>query len=379
MANQSNSAAYAQSLLCVGLVLLSLLLGGSTWNYLQTIQLIQQSQLRLSNQLADSVAYSLTDDLVTRDYGGLESRLKLILLNEGIRSAMVADLDGKVIVYLRREPESGALQFVYDQKSVKIPEPEKVSLNKNSSGQTNEIWKQIVSGMPVGWIRLSLNDTQAALILTQFKTQAIVIGVFSLLIVLSVMIAFLLKYYRKAHAQELIMLEKHDALEHDALHDFLTGLPNRKLIDDRIQHAIFEYERYQTKFVVCFLDLDGFKTVNDQYGHEVGDLLLIEVAKRLKTTSRRTDTIGRLGGDEFVLLLSNLSGRTEIEKIIQYRLREIAKPFVWNKTSMQVTASIGITCYPDDLVSTVGLLKHADAAMYEAKQRGKNTFFMYQT
>lgn len=333
----------------------------------------------MNNQLADSVAYALTDDLITRDYGGLESRLKLILLNEGIRSAMVVDMDGKVIVYLRRDVDTGGLQFVYDEKSVKLPDPGKLFLNKNSNRQNDEVWKQIVSGMPVGWIRLSLNDTQAALILTQFKSQTIVIGILSLLIVLSVMIALLLKYYKRAHAQELIMLKKHDALEHDALHDFLTGLPNRKLLDDRIQQAIYEYERHEIRFIVCFLDLDGFKIINDQYGHTVGDLLLIDIANRLKATSRRTDTVGRLGGDEFVLLISNLSGRNEIEKIIQHKLREIARPFSWNNTALQVTASIGITCYPDDLVSPVALLKHADAAMYEAKQRGKNTFFLYQT
>lgn len=168
-------------------------------------------------------------------------------------------------------------------------------------------------------------------------------------------------------------------LEQLAHFDPLTQLPNRMLLHDRLQHAMAQANRSDKLLAVCYLDLDGFKPVNDTLGHETGDLLLIEVAQRLRQCVRAGDTAARLGGDEFVLIFSDLIDETECERAVSRVLSALNTPFVMAARSIELSASVGVTLYPQDGSDADTLLRHADQAMYLAKQAGRNRFQLFDT
>ena len=162
-------------------------------------------------------------------------------------------------------------------------------------------------------------------------------------------------------------------LQHKALHDFTTGLPNRDLFDDRLTHAIALAKRHTWTLAVMFLDLDGFKTINDTHGHAAGDRVLKVVGTRLLEHAREEDTVCRNGGDEFLYLLVNPQGRENIRRIADTLLNNIGQPIDLRSLKLVVNASIGVAVYPDDGATGKQLITNADAAMYRAKvlvQRG---------
>jgi diguanylate cyclase (GGDEF)-like protein/PAS domain S-box-containing protein len=161
-------------------------------------------------------------------------------------------------------------------------------------------------------------------------------------------------------------------IEYLAYHDGLTGLPNRMLLEDRLFQAIASAERIARTVAVLFLDLDHFKAVNDRYGHEGGDALLKEIARRLGEAVRLGDTVARLGGDEFVLLLVELPGREEVIAAIDRIMAAVREPVVLDGSTISVTASVGAALFPDDGPDGDGLLRFADAAMYQAKESGRD-------
>jgi len=161
-------------------------------------------------------------------------------------------------------------------------------------------------------------------------------------------------------------------LEWHATHDALTRLPNRTLLADRFKHALFTADRHNKLLAVCMMDIDEFKPVNDKYGHAVGDLLLIEIASRLKQHLRQDDTVARLGGDEFVLLLGNMHNKPEFFQAIQRIRSAIAEPYILEGKRFVISCSIGVTMYPEDDADADTLLRHADQAMFVAKQAGRN-------
>jgi diguanylate cyclase (GGDEF)-like protein/PAS domain S-box-containing protein len=166
--------------------------------------------------------------------------------------------------------------------------------------------------------------------------------------------------------------ENQRQLEHLAYHDSLTQLPNRSLLADRMQMALAQAKRNDTLAAVAYLDLDGFKPVNDRLGHDTGDRLLVEIARRLQASTRTGDTVARLGGDEFVLIYNGLEHADECEQVFKRLLATIAEPIVIDGHELRVTASIGVTLCPLDGSDPDTLLRHADQAMYLAKQGGRN-------
>ncbi len=172
----------------------------------------------------------------------------------------------------------------------------------------------------------------------------------------------------KAHALQL---------EYIAYHDVLTGLPNRLLLTDRMQIALSHTKREQCLMAVGYIDLDSFKSINERIGRKAGDSLLIEVAKRIKHTFREEDTVARLGGDEFVFLLLDLQTVEECETTLYRLLETISTPFHIEHHLVSLSASIGVTIFPDDNADADTLLRHADQAMFEAKQTRKNCFKIY--
>ncbi|WP_153131238.1 bifunctional diguanylate cyclase/phosphodiesterase [Dechloromonas hortensis] len=168
------------------------------------------------------------------------------------------------------------------------------------------------------------------------------------------------------------------ALEKMAHFDALTGLPNRALFQDRLQHALDRSQRYGQPIAVLLLDLDGFKTVNDSLGHPVGDQLLMEAAERFRKCVRVEDTVSRLGGDEFAFILNNLAQGTDAIAVVKKLLQSLQEPFDLNGTAALVTGSIGVAVGPQDGETPAELLRHADTAMYGAKEGGRNDYRFYQ-
>lgn len=167
---------------------------------------------------------------------------------------------------------------------------------------------------------------------------------------------------------------REEHLEHQALHDPLTTLPNRLLLEDRFQLAVSLSERKGKLGALLFVDLDGFKEANDRYGHAAGDQVLIQLAERLLSTLRAADTVSRIGGDEFVCLLNELESAAEAEEIADKVLEKATLPFLIEGHSIALSCSIGISFFPEDGADFELLMQRADAAMYQAKGAGKNRF-----
>jgi diguanylate cyclase (GGDEF)-like protein/PAS domain S-box-containing protein len=171
--------------------------------------------------------------------------------------------------------------------------------------------------------------------------------------------------------------EYEQRLERMAHYDILTDIPNRVLLADRLNMAIAQARRYQRCLALIYLDIDGFKKVNNLYGRDTGDLLLISIARKLHDTLRDSDTLARLGGDEFALMITDLEGWAECERIVARLLRVIATPFEIEQKTLQISASMGVTLFPADDADADTLLRHADHAMYQAKQSGKNRYYLF--
>lgn len=169
-------------------------------------------------------------------------------------------------------------------------------------------------------------------------------------------------------------VHKENELMRLAFHDPLTGLPNRVLLMERLQHDLLRAKRDSSFLAVLFLDLDGFKIINDAMGHDAGDELLQLVGKRLQQCCREVDTVARLGGDEFIFILTSLHSAISAKQVAKNILNAINQGFMIQGETVSVQASIGIATYPDDDIEAEALIKCADDAMYLAKQAGKNRF-----
>lgn len=166
-------------------------------------------------------------------------------------------------------------------------------------------------------------------------------------------------------------------MNYQSTHDSLTDLPNRSLLVDRLEQSINLATRHKRKVAILFMDLDNFKEINDSLGHNIGDDILIEFTKRLKNKMRRSDTLARLGGDEFCVLLTDITDLDDVLDFVSKSMSILHEPFLIGNNSLYINMSIGVSMYPNDSDNINTLLKNADAAMYKAKNNGKNTYCFY--
>lgn len=229
--------------------------------------------------------------------------------------------------------------------------------------------------MPLIFYQLSLN-TPVTLVMALATTM------FLIFIFLSV--KMLNQYLIENIVLRVEAQERDEQIRQMAFHDALTGLPNRRALIDKLSHAIAMSKRNQTGGAVLFIDLDHFKALNDTHGHDIGDLLLQQVAIRLKESTRESDTVARLGGDEFILMLENLSDNPQtVEANLNERMEKILqdfnRPYLLNDITHFVSPSIGAAVFGHDGNTPDDLLKHADVAMYEAKRAGRKTARLYKS
>ena len=166
-------------------------------------------------------------------------------------------------------------------------------------------------------------------------------------------------------------------LRHMAHFDSLTALPNRLLFFDRLEHELTHAKRYSKRLALMFLDLDRFKQINDELGHDMGDIVLKETAQRLKESIRESDTIARIGGDEFAVILPDIRGPEDAIGVAEKLLQGMSEPFRLDGQEHIVGGSIGISLYPNDGIDSKVLLKNADLAMYQVKKQGRNDYGLY--
>lgn len=358
-------------MLLIGASLLLILLGGASLSYFKTIDLIHSGQNESNLELAEGLAHSLTDAMVSRDFGTLESQIKLILLNKNLHSVLVADSNGNILANLERMDSNSPIIENFHEKKIELPHQNKLMIT-DSPDDLITIWKQIDAGMTVGWLRLKISESKIDATLSRLKYETILIVGLVAIIIIALLSAFLFRIYPKLYRNDLRIEQETRDLEFDALHDPLTQLPNRKLLMDRLQQAIFDADRKNTMLVVAFIDLDGFKEVNDLYGHDIGDQVLLEVRNRLLACFRRSDTVSRLGGDEFVVLLPDANDWVLCEKLLKRLPEQLGEPYLVNGHHITgVGASLGASVYPQDGLTPEILIGHADTAMYAAKREGK--------
>jgi len=205
-------------------------------------------------------------------------------------------------------------------------------------------------------------------------------GLFVFFIALyALLFIIVLRASRTLKSQEIERLIYQDEITHQANHDQLTNLPNRSMMDEHLTHTLPRAKRNKTLIAVMFLDLDGFKAINDNLGHHAGDLLLKTVADRLTKSVRGSDLVCRLGGDEFTVVLGDVNDIEEITICAERIVCSIAEPYILEGIQASVTTSVGISIYPLDSEDINHVLANADAAMYAAKDEGKNQFRLYDT
>ncbi|MAZ87526.1 MAG: hypothetical protein CL693_07765 [Cellvibrionaceae bacterium] len=188
-----------------------------------------------------------------------------------------------------------------------------------------------------------------------------------------------ISYFTSLFRDVTDLRDKEQQIRHMAYYDELTGLPNRRLLKDRLGMALASASRRNSQLAVVFLDVDHFKRINDNFGHSSGDQVLIELAERLKTATREEDTLARIGGDEFVILLSSISDYSDIAAVGRRVMHALEKPFLLaDGTNTQTTLSMGASVFPDDGANVEDLLQHADTAMYSVKESGRNGLKLFK-
>ncbi|SNS53367.1 diguanylate cyclase (GGDEF) domain-containing protein [Noviherbaspirillum humi] len=227
-----------------------------------------------------------------------------------------------------------------------------------------------------GWLILTGRDVGVMDLRSALALEAMVIAlIFTVLIGWSA--RALLKLERLASIRQTERLEALERAARLAHYDALTGLPNRVLLQERMNAAIRNAERRATNFALLFIDLDRFKPINDIHGHQAGDQVLKEISARLQAMVREIDTVARLGGDEFVVLLSETRSADDAAAIADKLIKTVERPYVVSEDEMFLSASVGIAVYPKDGSDPAALMEHADAAMYYAKSLGKRNFQFY--
>jgi diguanylate cyclase (GGDEF)-like protein len=341
-------------------------------------QLIQVTQERREVALGKGLALAISDLIITREYAQLESDLQQIMGNETVRSVMVTDLKGTVLAFLSRQTYSEPAKPNFSVSSIELPQKMPANFSIEKQGDISMLWYKVDTGIPLAWIRMEsftdLNDE----LLNNLRRNIM----FSVLILFLTLfgIAILLFYraQQKSQEEELRLINSNATL-YDAAHfDTLTKLPNRLSLNGLLEKAMNIARIDGDSVAICFLDLDGFKGVNDSLGHLSGDNLLIAAAGRMKKAVRDSDSVIRLGGDEFVLILGGLKDSEQLDLLLKRILELLSSPFMINGENVLISASIGVSVYPEDDASISDLLSHADSAMYEAKSRGKNAWVFYQ-
>lgn len=360
----------------LGVLLLS---ASSIWTFYSMNQMIQVTQERRTVALGKGLALAVSDLIVTRNYGQIESDLRQMMTNEAIHNIAVTDLKGVVLAYVERQSDSEQVLTNYSIKTLTPPDGGSAEFLIQKQVNRSVLWYRIDPGIPLGWIMLESDTGLDDELLESLRRNIMLSTVILFLGLFGVSIVLFYRTKKNTQTTEHNLLKRNETL-HDAAHlDALTNLPNRLSLNSLMHDAMLSSREGGYLLAVCFLDLDGFKQVNDRFGHQVGDKLLIATARRIKKVIRESDEVIRLAGDEFVLLLSGISLEETLDTSIERILQALSAPFMIDGDNVTVSASIGVSIFPTDGVAANEMVAHADTAMYQAKRKGKNCWVRFKS
>lgn len=361
------------------IVFLAIFLVYSFWSYLNVANIYTSNRQANSKLLVKGIGLSLGDKLLAKDYAEAELILRRSFANQDIDLVLVNDLNGRPLFGLKRVAGQDELELIYNAKKLTIPDIDESGLKIQADGDNKmQAWYFLKAGLPVGWLYLEIKDELGAGILSRLRMNLILVTVLVLMILLVTLLLLTRVFKRQVFQYEDAVNEQFTSLNQQAFHDSLTNLPNRRSLYNTIQAALKKANDHNQFLAVLFLDLDGFKGINDHFGHQTGDFLLIQFSERLIKLFRSEDQIFRYGGDEFVICCENLESRHQLENLIERVLGGLSAPYDLNGKWVEVSASLGATIYPVDAVNSAHeLITHADEALYQAKSLGKNRSFFY--
>ena len=334
-----------------------------------------QYQLRDGYLIADGLANAVAPEMVRRDYGALEGRLLQTASDPNVHSALVIDMQGNVLGNISGSSPDTPAHPVFDFLKVLPPSDEHMLVQKLPDSVS--IWRVVNVGIDVGWVRVVIATDYYAQKMDKIKREVWGLALAVMIAGFILLGAAIFRSHKLLRQRETEVANQQHLLEDKANYDTLTQLPNRSLLSDRITQAIARNERNQRLLAVCFVDLDNFKPINDTFGHDTGDRVLIEVARRLQASVRGDDTVARLGGDEFVVLLGEMENPQEAKLAVDRLLFSLSEALITGGKKISMQASIGYALYPDDGKDRESLLNMSDQAMYQAKSSGGNIVRRY--
>lgn len=397
-----------------GGVLLAVTISVVTWMNIQTMrQELIENTARETTALAKSLSIISTHLVLTNKYDELESLLVQSAAFPGITDLKILTADGQVLSQVKKL-ESGEIIGIYDLLPVEIPENKDLKAVVNIDWQANRLTTlhPIATSSLIGWVEMqvSLNEMiviQKETIADSIKgaTTAILIDIFIIVLILyrparnlrevvkfagtlvdkpgtqidfhgsslelDKLIKALNESSTKLQIQQSQIFRKTKMLKRMASIDQLTKIPNRSIFMDRLENAIKLAKRNSAELVVIFIDLNDFKPVNDNYGHQIGDILLVQFADRLTSCIRESDSLARYGGDEFILMLTNVTGKARLTEIVANLRRTVSAPYEIKDKQIEISVSIGLAAYPADGSDSDELLTVADHNMYKEKREYK--------
>jgi diguanylate cyclase (GGDEF)-like protein len=359
--------------LWASLAALIILISAGIWSYQHTNQLARQAQEQAGNGLAVGLANALEETIILRNFAQIEVQVLQTMNSEQVQSILVTDTDGTILSEARRDLLTGKTQLIFKDTGKKYSE----SISATPEEDTLLIVKPIGNGTKVGWVKLQIAMSKNNALLKGIHQQLLLMNGFSAIIMLVIIGFSLRNTYTQIRTTHAEIEDLNDSLHTAAFYDQLTKLPNRPLLRDRLRQALALASRTHHQVAVCYLDLDGFKQINDIYGHDYGDTVLVEVSKRLTMTMRQHDTVARVGGDEFVLVINDLLSLNDCKQLLNRVLIELAQPIDIGHHMVTIGASIGVASSHEHGINPSTLITLADKAMYQAKRSGKNQWCIY--
>ncbi len=326
--------------------------------------------------MANGLANAVEENLIIRNFAQIEAQLLQFMSNEQLRTATVTDTEGIILSEVRRDPATGNARVSYTDIGKTLLD---LKPSQRAFDHTVEIIQPAGGVSNAGWIKIQIAvSSDSALLDGIHQKLSLILGLSAVVMLLIVGYSLRNTYSRVTNTQNE-MEALNDSLHAAAFYDALTHLPNRHLLKDRLKQALALAARSHNEVAVCYLDLDGFKNVNDQFGHAAGDALLLEAATRLTLSLRQHDTVARIGGDEFVLVISELHSLDDCQILLDRVLTDLAQPVVIEGHLVHITASIGVCMSHMHGADPGTLIDLADKAMYQAKTTGKNRWQLYLT
>lgn len=364
-----SSGYFLQTALLLAFSTVLMLAASAYWISYQATATLDAQEQENRNALAVGLGLAVAESLALNDPSAIESRLIQALSNQNIQDAVVTDRDGNILAFVKAT-EQGPQPIFNQRKISPLPPIGMRTYEETTNDHVYQRWQQIEAGGPIGWLRITTTDERTRRSVTTLGQKILALAALTAAAMLTAFGLILRRAYRAISTNENRLSQSNLILSDAANRDPLTQLGNRSALNQALQTFVSRASESGAGFALCFIDLDGFKPVNDIHGHKTGDEVLRVVAKRIKSTARESDFAARLGGDEFVLLVGDIDSVSELGPVFDRLMRTVSEPIAAEGVSITIGLSIGASIFPKDGATADLLLSRADEAMYRAKKSG---------